>query len=425
MKQFKKHLDKSQSSTKEEYNKDVKNAIKIAFLLSLVLVADFACTQTVATNRNGLFLKTNAQSKNAQNYINATQILETKKVTKKNNKTATIAKQAKSTAKQTAPVAKQATSIAKQTAPIAKQATSIAKQTAPVARQTTSVSKRTAPVKSLTPLYSEQTTIDTDKTEIDTDIIETDVGIIETDADLTETDTDLTQTDTDIIETDTDIIETDTDLTEADTDLTPADTDVTVENTSLEAPDANIQQPSSPTIDEGSLPLFSEKTTSDKSQLPQTNDIPSSTASLITSLLGLIIIALVASWFIQKKSGFTANNFGKTLGIVPLDNKRLIYVVDIMGKVLVLGVTEYNINFLTEITDKDTIDAYRLKYGQSVTPGLDKLFPFLPQTATNEKAVDDTIKKIEAEKRRREIKKSIDAKQQVINKRINNLIIKN
>ena len=382
----------------------MKNAIKIAFLLSLVLVADFACTQTVATNRNGLFLKTNAQSKNAQNYINATQILETKKVTKKNNKTATIAKQA--------------TSIAKQTAPVARQATSIAKQTAPVARQTTSVSKRTAPVKSLTPLYSEQTIIDTDKTEIDTDIIETDVGIIETDADLTETDTDLTQTDTDIIETDTD-------LTETDTDLTPSDTDVTVENTSLEAPDANIQQPSSPTIDEGSLPLFSEKTTSDKSQLPQTNDIPSSTASLITSLLGLIIIALVASWFIQKKSGFTANNFGKTLGIVPLDNKRLIYVVDIMGKVLVLGVTEYNINFLTEITDKDTIDAYRLKYGQSVTPGLDKLFPFLPQTATNEKAVDDTIKKIEAEKRRREIKKSIDAKQQVINKRINNLIIKN
>lgn len=159
-------------------------------------------------------------------------------------------------------------------------------------------------------------------------------------------------------------------------------------------------------LDERSIPLFTRDiATSQAPILPVSNSL-GSTLSLVTSLFALIVAAVALSWFIQKKTGIAANNFGKVLGVVPLDNKRIIYIVDVMGKMLVLGVTENNINYLTEITDKDTVDAYRLKYGQSVTPGLEKLFPFLRKSDSVESVEDETIAE---EKSKREAKKQIES----------------
>ena len=128
-------------------------------------------------------------------------------------------------------------------------------------------------------------------------------------------------------------------------------------------------------IDEGSLPLFSSRTASFPNQLTPRADSFSATFSLMTSLIGIIILALAASWFIQKKTGIASNKFGRVLGVLPLDNKRLIYIVYVAGKFIVLGVTENSINYLTEITDKETIDTYKLKY-QLTTTELDKNYPF-------------------------------------------------
>ena len=170
-----------------------------------------------------------------------------------------------------------------------------------------------------------------------------------------------------------------------------------ISNTSASETATQTKSPS----DEGSLPLFPNmgniaSSTTD-SQIKSFTDPISTALSVITSFIGIIIVIFVISWFIQKKTGLGANNFGKVIGILPLDNKRFIYIVDVMGKMLVLGVTESNINFLTEITDKDTVDAYRLKYGQSITPGLDKLFPFIKKPGTNENSEEfseeaDTLK---------------------------------
>ena len=176
-------------------------------------------------------------------------------------------------------------------------------------------------------------------------------------------------------------------------------------------------------IDEGALPLFSNKTQNSSRQMTQAANSFTATFSLFTSLIGIIILALAASWFIQKKTGLTANNFGKVLGIVPLDTKRFIYIIDVMGKMLVLGVTEQNITFLTEITDKDTIDAYRLKYGQSVTPGLDKLFPFLKKDNEEAKTSDESLK-LMAEKSTKEIKSEIEENRKKRENRLRNMIIK-
>ncbi|HPW58853.1 MAG TPA: flagellar biosynthetic protein FliO [Candidatus Rifleibacterium sp.] len=97
---------------------------------------------------------------------------------------------------------------------------------------------------------------------------------------------------------------------------------------------------------------------------------------ILSSLFAVILLAFGISWFIQKKAGIGGNVFGKILGILPLDNKRMIYLVDVMGKVLILGVTESNINLLGELTDKDTLDALRLQNDQP-SPGIEKLFAYL------------------------------------------------
>lgn len=103
---------------------------------------------------------------------------------------------------------------------------------------------------------------------------------------------------------------------------------------------------------------------------------------IISALFAVIIIALILSWVIQKKGGFGNNVFGKVIGILPLDNRRFIYLVDVVGRVLVLGVTESNINLLCEITDKDTVDSLRLQGSTPVLPGMEKLFSFLRKAKT-------------------------------------------
>ncbi len=113
--------------------------------------------------------------------------------------------------------------------------------------------------------------------------------------------------------------------------------------------------------------------------LPGTDPFATS-LRVISALFAVIIIALILSWLIQRRGVFGGNVFGKVIGILPLDNRRFIYLVDVVGRVLVLGVTENNINLLCEITDKDTIDSLRLQGETPTIPGMDKLFSFLKKS---------------------------------------------
>jgi flagellar biogenesis protein FliO len=132
----------------------------------------------------------------------------------------------------------------------------------------------------------------------------------------------------------------------------------------------------SPGLSSISEPLFLEESVATMPFAPNSDPF---TASLrvVTALIIVIIIALALSWFIQKKGGFGSNVFGKVIGILPLDNRRVIYLVDIVGRVLVLGVTDSNINLLCEINDKDTLDSLRLQGSTANVPGMEKLFSFL------------------------------------------------
>lgn len=125
----------------------------------------------------------------------------------------------------------------------------------------------------------------------------------------------------------------------------------------------------------GSEPFFLDTQPASMPYFPA-SDPAATSLSIISSLFAIIILAFAVSWFIQKKTGFGSNVFGKVLGILPLDNRRMIYLVDVMGRVLILGVTDANINLLGEITEKDTLDSLRLQYDQP-SPGMEKLFSFL------------------------------------------------
>ncbi len=81
---------------------------------------------------------------------------------------------------------------------------------------------------------------------------------------------------------------------------------------------------------------------------------------IMTSLVFVILLVLAISWWFQRRSGLNRAAFGRTLGIMPLDNKHCLYLVEILGRVLVLGVTDQSINVLCEIDDPTTLDALKL-----------------------------------------------------------------
>ncbi len=66
--------------------------------------------------------------------------------------------------------------------------------------------------------------------------------------------------------------------------------------------------------------------------------------------------------FVTKKTGMTL--FGgdaiRVLSVVPLGQNKFLNVVDLAGKVVVVGVSDNNINLITEITEKDQIDRIRI-----------------------------------------------------------------
>lgn len=87
----------------------------------------------------------------------------------------------------------------------------------------------------------------------------------------------------------------------------------------------------------------------------------------------LFVLGLLAAGFymfvrfIQQKSGIqlTGQSVVQVLSVVPLGPGKTLHVVDMAGKVFLLGVSENNINLLTEIKDKDEIDRIRLLSSRS------------------------------------------------------------
>jgi flagellar protein FliO/FliZ len=93
----------------------------------------------------------------------------------------------------------------------------------------------------------------------------------------------------------------------------------------------------------------------------------------------LIVLAMLVGGFyyfyrfVTKKTGIQSvgREVIKILSIVPVGQNKFLQVVDLAGRIMVIGVSDSNINLITEIKDKDEIDRIRLLSSKSspVQPG--------------------------------------------------------
>jgi len=117
-----------------------------------------------------------------------------------------------------------------------------------------------------------------------------------------------------------------------------------------------------------------------------TPDPLSTTLRILSSLAIVILLVFGLSWLIQRRGPLGSPSMGRLLGAFPLDARRHLYVVDILGKVLVLGITEHHISILSEITDKSVLDGLRVNADKPSTPGLENIFSFLSRNKTGTSA---------------------------------------
>jgi flagellar biogenesis protein FliO len=75
----------------------------------------------------------------------------------------------------------------------------------------------------------------------------------------------------------------------------------------------------------------------------------------------VIVIYLIFRFLLRSRNRVIADTeMIRVLATFPLAANRLIKVVDIAGKILVLGVTDANITLITEVEDKELVDRIRL-----------------------------------------------------------------
>ncbi len=78
-------------------------------------------------------------------------------------------------------------------------------------------------------------------------------------------------------------------------------------------------------------------------------------------IIGLLIVGLLKFFFKDKAALFSGAKCINTLATHPLSPNKYIQIVEINNKIIILGITDSNINLLTEITDRDDIDLIKLQ----------------------------------------------------------------
>jgi flagellar biosynthetic protein FliO len=83
--------------------------------------------------------------------------------------------------------------------------------------------------------------------------------------------------------------------------------------------------------------------------------------------------------FVSKKTGIVSvgGEAARVLSVIPLGQNKSLQIVECAGRVLVLGVTDGNINLLTEIIEKDAIDRLRIQSSKEVTASANNFQDFV------------------------------------------------
>ncbi|MEK7275680.1 MAG: flagellar biosynthetic protein FliO [Candidatus Desantisbacteria bacterium] len=78
-------------------------------------------------------------------------------------------------------------------------------------------------------------------------------------------------------------------------------------------------------------------------------------------IIGLLIIGLLKFFFKDRATLFSGVKCINTLATHPLSPNKYIQLIEINNRIIILGITDSNINLLCEITDRDDIDLIKLQ----------------------------------------------------------------
>lgn len=113
-------------------------------------------------------------------------------------------------------------------------------------------------------------------------------------------------------------------------------------------------------------------------------------------IIGILIVGLLRFFFKDKSSLFSGGaRCINVLATHPLSPNKYIQIVEISNKIIILGITDNNINLLTEITDTDTIDLIKL---QCTSEPQSTTLSFIEHLTASAKKMLGNFKNIEGEK---------------------------
>ncbi|MBP7792970.1 MAG: flagellar biosynthetic protein FliO [Candidatus Goldbacteria bacterium] len=107
-------------------------------------------------------------------------------------------------------------------------------------------------------------------------------------------------------------------------------------------------------------------------ELPHGPNIVSTTINILLSLLliiGLIYLTIIILKYFYSKSKFVFKNNGiiKIITKEHIDSKKIIYLVDVVNKILIVGAGNNELVLLSEIADKETIENIRQQANEYVS----------------------------------------------------------
>jgi flagellar protein FliO/FliZ len=144
--------------------------------------------------------------------------------------------------------------------------------------------------------------------------------------------------------------------------LNPADTKTGSARTEGIAGDSQVEAPGADASAEEATAASPEYDYTE----PAFTETKASYPLMILRTFAVLAVIIVVIWLIfrfllkSRNKVISDTEIIKILATFPLAANRLIKVVDIAGKILILGVTDANINLITEVEDKELIDRIKL-----------------------------------------------------------------
>lgn len=89
-------------------------------------------------------------------------------------------------------------------------------------------------------------------------------------------------------------------------------------------------------------------------------------------VLGLVILSIYVLFYFLKKAGGHGDRSDRTLrvlGTTTLQGSRAVHLLEVGGRVFLVGSADQSVNLLSEITDRETVDQLLLDHGVAGEPG--------------------------------------------------------